>query len=252
MGNSQSAQTFDQCADELSAVLLAVDEPPQQEQEDSFPRLKGRCPNCGNDTLFRGSKGYITCSWLKCSNPGAATDLLNATADAPERIARLRAAEPDGWQPIETAPKDGTNIMLGWPTMTMSGYWADWAGRKSWVTSRGEYGGSAAPTHWMPLPAPPVLAPATEGEVMRLAPVITRLDSGYWHARWSSEIWAQWPCGRSVEADDFFHSSATPERLKQCAVLAPAKEPARSSQQRTGPIHDAADYIEALRRETEK
>lgn len=41
-----------------------------------FPRLKGQCPACGNETLFRGSKGYITCSWLKCSNPGAAHDAM--------------------------------------------------------------------------------------------------------------------------------------------------------------------------------
>jgi hypothetical protein len=60
------------------------------------------------------------------------------------------------WQPIETAPKDGTNILLGWPTMVLSGYWADWRSRKSWVTSRGEYSDKYAPTHWMPLPDPPV------------------------------------------------------------------------------------------------
>jgi hypothetical protein len=30
---------------------------------------------CG-DTLFVGSGGYITCSWVKCPDPGAVSDLL--------------------------------------------------------------------------------------------------------------------------------------------------------------------------------
>ena len=64
---------------------------------------------------------------------------------------------PD-WQPIETAPKDGTHVLLGWAVgvgLVLSGYWPDWRGRKAWVTCVGQYQGSAAPTHWMPLPPPP-------------------------------------------------------------------------------------------------
>lgn len=55
-------------------------EPPlsweRQEQAAVGARLKGRCPSCGHETLFYGSKGYITCSWLPCRNPGAVGDLL--------------------------------------------------------------------------------------------------------------------------------------------------------------------------------
>lgn len=63
------------------------------------------------------------------------------------------------WQPIESAPKDGTEILLGWPKMRMSGYWDtfksnDWATDR-WMTSRGVYKGKHSPTHWMPLPEPP-------------------------------------------------------------------------------------------------
>lgn len=60
------------------------------------------------------------------------------------------------WQPIETAPKDGTKV-LGWDGGTMTtvewyelgGYWSllavgAWAEDSEWV-----------PTHWMPLPEPP-------------------------------------------------------------------------------------------------
>ena len=47
---------------------------------------------------------------------------------------------------------------------------------------------------------------------------ITRLSSGYWFARWSPEIWAQWPVGRDVDYEDFFHPaySATPARIDAC------------------------------------
>jgi len=64
------------------------------------------------------------------------------------------------WQPIETAPKDGTEILIfvdghrevshfeagetGWP-------WVDYSGTSAWRID--------LPTHWMPLPAPP----ASEG-----------------------------------------------------------------------------------------
>lgn len=66
------------------------------------------------------------------------------------------------WQPIETAPKDGTEIDL-W---TADGSWGripdcKWRGKGEdacWYT-RGDRGwdpvGGFVLTHWMPLPAPP-------------------------------------------------------------------------------------------------
>lgn len=59
------------------------------------------------------------------------------------------------WQPIETAPKDGTSILL----------WGDWLktpcvdngsedGTFGAFTSQTGYE-SVHPTHWMPLPKPP-------------------------------------------------------------------------------------------------
>jgi hypothetical protein len=50
------------------------------------------------------------------------------------------------WQPIETAPKDGKTIELGWlpnwPTL-------EFAVRSRW--KRGEWEGHYTPTHWRPL-----------------------------------------------------------------------------------------------------
>lgn len=74
----------------------------------------------------------------------------------PEQEA-LSVSEVPGWRPIESAPKDGTEVLvlirekvirLGWyfrPSSRTEG-WCD------------ESGKSIRPTHWMPLPAPPVSA----------------------------------------------------------------------------------------------
>lgn len=71
------------------------------------------------------------------------------------------------WQPIETAPKDGARVdlwgknMLRWDrggeriVNVAWGKVTDWMGteRYDWMHGRGE---DFKPTHWMPLPPPPV------------------------------------------------------------------------------------------------
>lgn len=65
-----------------------------------------------------------------------------------------------GWQPIETAPKDGT-YFLAFNAALEADSWADeerhmivqWTGRGYWRIALD--GQSAHPTHWMPLPPPP-------------------------------------------------------------------------------------------------
>lgn len=37
--------------------------------------ITGYCPECGG-SLFVGSGGYITCSWIECPNPTKVADLL--------------------------------------------------------------------------------------------------------------------------------------------------------------------------------
>lgn len=63
------------------------------------------------------------------------------------------------WQPIETAPKDGTSILLFIEGQVIEGQWGDW---EDWsvacVSSHGCgccSSDNEAPTHWMPLPAKP-------------------------------------------------------------------------------------------------
>lgn len=59
------------------------------------------------------------------------------------------------WKPIESAPKDGTMVLLGnavhaWRT---AGGWRE--AHQDWWDSRDEEGCEFPPTHWMPLPDPP-------------------------------------------------------------------------------------------------
>ena len=80
----------------------------------------------------------------------------------------------NNWQPIETAPKDGTEI-LGWTgSMFLIVEWNEqkwhkkpapyWDSGRPSITWMREYG---QPTHWMPLPDPPaarINAPAGRKE----------------------------------------------------------------------------------------
>ena len=81
-------------------------------------------------------------------------------------IAALRAAlADDGWQPIETAPRDADILVYG-----LAQVWTDscpvfWQGQAgwdeeyaSWLTTAHDDKGEplkVIPTHWMPLPAAP-------------------------------------------------------------------------------------------------
>lgn len=67
------------------------------------------------------------------------------------------------WRPIETAPKDGTHILL-WPGLrrpaaAVVGAWLDTRGGPCWYDlAVGHHNGYWQPTHWQPMPLPP--APA--------------------------------------------------------------------------------------------
>jgi hypothetical protein len=67
-----------------------------------------------------------------------------------------------GWQPIETAPKDGTHILLGGckngPSVRIGNWGSGQYNRRTrsydpdWADGAGPLTG---PTHWQPLPEPP-------------------------------------------------------------------------------------------------
>ncbi|WP_419792501.1 hypothetical protein [Pseudomonas citronellolis] len=79
------------------------------------------------------------------------------------------------WQPIDTAPRDGTEIILRRGARVSSGAWIEWSKSAAehhsttgeylgqveydsgtcWSSWDGGFTEDEPPTHWQPLPAPP-------------------------------------------------------------------------------------------------
>ena len=68
------------------------------------------------------------------------------------------------WQPIETAPKDGTRVLAFVPGENGGPRILNWCSDAEWlhgwedergVILKDHPSSSGAPTHWMPLPPPP-------------------------------------------------------------------------------------------------
>lgn len=64
----------------------------------------------------------------------------------------VQEEQGQGWRSMESAPKDGTTVLLANGIHVCSG-WYDATGAQ-WVASYGR----TFPTHWMPLPSPPETA----------------------------------------------------------------------------------------------
>lgn len=107
-----------------------------------------------------------------------ATDLRDALRQATlakaDAILALSPQAPSpnegDWQPIETAPRDGTWLLCYWAG-TDIGEYQNRYGVAAWTSMHGDgdswYEGSGAvgdPTHWRPLPAPPAAAIRRLGE----------------------------------------------------------------------------------------
>lgn len=96
------------------------------------------------------------------ADKNAAIDLMRQAADQLRaEVEALRADAPQ-WRPIETAPKDGTNVLLVNRKGNMAaGLWMDSLSGSGWYLRGGSlrpdtfFNDHHGPTHWMPLPAAP-------------------------------------------------------------------------------------------------
>ena len=88
-------------------------------------------------------------------------ECATALMELEDRLTKLNAkvflSKTADWRSIAIAPRDGTEVLLGWDygELVLSGHWHSFRGRDEWTTSRGPYAGRHDPTHWMPIPEPP-------------------------------------------------------------------------------------------------
>lgn len=98
------------------------------------------CPFCGHaPELFNWCESFE----ISCEN-----DDCGVQVNAVEKTKELVAAQwngPDPWQPIATAPKDGSLIQIWGDGYFCIGKWFN----NAWFAL------ATNPTHWMPLPKGP-------------------------------------------------------------------------------------------------
>lgn len=90
------------------------------------------------------------------------------------------------WQPIKTAPTDGTNILVWWSSefhCPLVAHWNDgkWNDNKiGWKLTAWDNSKETEPTHWMPLPEIPVakLEHHTDSEDCWCCPTIEEHEGG--------------------------------------------------------------------------
>lgn len=110
-------------------------------------------------------------------NLGTIVHLSGRLAACREREARMR------WQPVETAPKDGSYLLVSngqgvWVARFKSVYQSGWKPPSPWQSMMLNHDHipsakrNGNPTHWMPLPTPPsaALHGTMEGDMISAAP----------------------------------------------------------------------------------
>ncbi len=110
----------------------------------------------------QGNAGFYSIQFDRINRAREAHEALrNLVPDLAGLVEAMKASE---WQPIETAPKDGREILC-WPAIRREvdgvipsavGAWLNTKGGHCWVDmSVGHHNGFWKPTHWRPLPDPP-------------------------------------------------------------------------------------------------
>lgn len=89
-----------------------------------------------------------------------------------QQVAWLQRQVTPRWAPIASAPRDGRAVLLYLPRRpaqwaVVIGAWASGQGGWQAMGSLALLTGAEAPSHWMPLPAPPPLDAAVTGGIIR-------------------------------------------------------------------------------------
>ena len=124
------------------------------------------------DQTYADLIGHLGAEWLAASIVDELSPALSSALSTPDDLSALRAHDekllaPYQWQPIETAPKDGTEVILWVPFkgIAINGHYGevsdgDWeSGYRTWMEWLiadelwFQEDPSQAPSHWMPLPS---------------------------------------------------------------------------------------------------
>lgn len=113
------------------------------------PKLK-LCPFCGGQPQLLNEEMAL-CAFVMCLACGAQGD--DRSAKRAVFAWNNRADLVPQWMDIKTAPKDGTDILVGFGNGDRPPVVAIWL--DGWVRFESATPLGIKPTHWMPLPAPP-------------------------------------------------------------------------------------------------
>lgn len=119
-----------------------------------------------DDELKHGEfvEGDVVVELVAMAQDGRLADARFIAAANPETVLWLIAQIPQ-WMPIESAPKDGSYLMLVDCDLVTIGTWtkSDALRDEAWIgfdcMSNIDKVVILSPTHWMPLPTPPTEAP---------------------------------------------------------------------------------------------
>jgi len=103
------------------------------------------CPFCGKNEIR--DNGDPSDNWIWCMNGKCAIYDIEIRREQWNR-------RPAPWQPIATAPKDGTVVDLWWKGQRMTGCWWNITMEK-WTDDRSGLFYKPDPSHWMPSPPDP-------------------------------------------------------------------------------------------------
>ena len=122
---------------------------------DMGERAWRRCSNIGDLGVCVIKWGIDEAAEGRCPMlPGNGAPAADAYVPKAERAEALAERDVRTWRPIETAPRDGTRVLVGWAdgAPLEIAHWQEGSGAFS-LSDAWEF--SPQPTHWMPLPEPP-------------------------------------------------------------------------------------------------
>lgn len=120
---------------------------------------------CGEEVVTRVERAIRKASG---TNTGGATNKVQFIARAviQAHTAALREAGLlREWLPIESAPKDGTSVLLWLDSYCEVAHWHTANASGGGISGWAPHAYWRRPTHWMSLPAAPPYPPDTEGKI---------------------------------------------------------------------------------------